>query len=380
MQCLDKKNLANFLSNMDKDNATDILKEFEQENREEILREMELKDANILLDLVQFDHETAGGMMTPKFNKILPDQSAASILMAVKKEKNHEHYPYFYVLNNHNKLLGYFKLRDLLHVSPETKAITFIRSNTPKVQLDDQCDKVTSLMTHEHLSVIPVVDKNNVMLGIITFDDVFRVMQDIANEEIFTMVGTTKFDPFSQKLLKKILTRLPWLLTTFAGGILGAIILRKFRFTLAEYSAVIFFIPFVLGLAGNIGIQGSTLIVRGLATGDIKKTNLKRIIAKEITVGCLNGVIFGIISGLFVFILSKIFLDSPHHLLGIIICTGVILSVCGTALIGTFSPIFFMKFNIDPAISAGPFITVTNDVIGLSIYLSIATLILTYFS
>ncbi len=327
---------------------------------------------NILFDLIQFDEETASGMMVKECNKVLPSQKARSILISVRNENNHEFYPYFYVVNGNNKLLGFFKLRDLLNVSPDTLAINLVRKSTPKVSVDDPCDEVASLMTREHLSSIPVVDKNNVIQGIITFDSVFKVIEDVASEEIFSMVGTTKQDLSSKDFSKKVRSRIPWLFTTFAGGIVSAIILRHFKFTLSEYSIIIFFVPFVLGLAGNIGIQGATVIVRGLATGDIKPHNLRSTIIKEISVGCFNGVIFGLVSGVFIYILSGLLLNTIP-LLGLIISLGVVLAVTGATLIGSFSPLIFVKFNIDPAISVGPFITVTNDVIGLAIYLSVTT-------
>ena len=339
---------------------------------------IENSKTDILLDLIQFDEETAGGMMMKGFNKVSPEQRASSILISVRKENNHEFYPYFYVVNNSNRLLGFFKLRDLLNVSPDTSAINLVRKSTPKVLVDDPCDEVASLMTKEHLSAVPVVDKNDIMQGVITFDNVIKVIEELANEEIFSMVGTTKMDIFSQNVLKKVRSRIPWLFTTFAGGIISALILKQFKFTLSEYSIVKFFIPFVLGLAGNIGIQGATVIVRGIATGDIKPDNLRSTIIKEIAVGCFNGVIFGLVSGVFIYILSG-FLLNAIPLLGPIICVGIVLAVTGAMLIGSFSPLIFIKFNIDPAISVGPFITVTNDVIGLAIYLSVTTTVLSIY-
>jgi magnesium transporter len=223
-------------------------------------------------------------------------------------------------------------------------------------------------MDNEHLSSIPVVDDNNTIRGIITFDDVIRVMQDLASEDIFTMVGTAKVDPFAKKITSKILVRAPWLLTTFFGGLLSAYILSQFQTTILDFSTVVFFIPFVLGVSGNVGLQGSTVIVRGLATGDIQKDNILTVVRSELIVGIANGVIFGFLCGFIIFLIAESLLQTSP-LLGLAVGLGIIFAVSVAALIGSTGPILFLRANIDPAISAGPFVTVTNDIIGIAIYL-----------
>jgi len=146
-----------------------------------------------------------------------------------------------------------------------------MQTNPPKVFTTDSCGRVATLMDNEHLSTIPVVDDTNTIRGVITFDDVIRVMQDLASEDIFTMVGTAKVDPFAKKITSKIKVRAPWLLTTFIGGLLSAYILNQFQSSITDFSTVLFFIPFVLGISGNVGLQGSTVIIRGLLLEIFKK-------------------------------------------------------------------------------------------------------------
>ena len=244
--------------------------------------------------------------MTPEFNKILWNQPAAEIFARVRQELNSENQPYFYVLDNQNKLLGFFKLRDLLNAPASAIAKEFVRPETPKVYISDPCEKVANLMSQEHLSILPVVDTENVVHGVVTFDDVIRVIEDIASEDIYTMVGTATVDPFAKKTGSKIMARAPWLFTTFIGGIISAWLLGIFDNTLTEYTAIIFFIPFVIGLAGNIGIQGATVIVRGLATGDIQDDNIVHIVKNEILVGTLNGLIFGILCGALISLTAEV--------------------------------------------------------------------------
>ena len=365
---LDHKYLANLLGNMAEDEATDLIQELDPDAQKEILDQMEAKDAVIIKDLITYKEETAGGLMVPRFNTALEDQMASDILMKMKHEKNSDSPPYFYVVGPGNTLRGYFKLRDLLNVSTNTKASEIMRTNIPKVLITDSCDKVANLMDNEHLSAIPVVDTNNIIHGVITFDDVIRVMQDLASEDIFTMVGTAKVDPFAKKITRKIIVRAPWLFTTFIGGLVSAYILNQFQATISDFATVIFFIPFVLGISGNVGLQGSTVIVRGLATGDIQEDNILTVVRSELMVGIANGIIFGFLCGSVVALAAEALLQTSP-LLGMAVGLGIIFAVSIAATIGSTAPILFMKASIDPAISAGPFVTITNDVVGIAIYL-----------
>ena len=368
---LDRDYLAALLDDMPEDEATDIIQELPGDAQDELLSKMEVQDAEIIKDLIRYEEETAGGLMTPHFNKIPFDSRAGDIFTKIRRESNKEIPPYFYVVNQSNQLLGFFKLRDLMNIQTSALAKEFIRPETPKVYLNDPCEKVAHLMGQEHLSSLPVVDDDNVIQGIITFDDVIRVMQDSASEDIYTMVGTAKVDPFAKKISNKIIARAPWLLTTFIGGLVSAWLLGAYQTTLADYAAVIFFIPFVMGLAGNVGIQGATVIVRGLATGDIQKDNLATVVKSEISVGILNGVIFGLLCGGLVYLTSESFMHT-NPVLGWVVGTGIILAVSLASLLGSLTPTLFINLNIDPAISTGPIITVINDILGLAIYLATA--------
>jgi len=339
---------------------------------------MEKKDAEIIKDLIQYGEETAGGLMTPEFNKVYWNQPAAEIFTKIRQESNSDTQSYFYVVNHQDKLLGFFKLRDLFNVPAALLAEEFIRSNTPKIGINDPCEKVANLMSQEHLSILPVVNENNVIQGVITFDDVIRVMEDIASEDIYTMVGTAKVDPFAKKTSSKILARAPWLFTTFVGGVISACILGLFDSTLSEYVAIILFIPFVIGLAGNVGIQGATIIVRGLATGDIQEDNISHIVKNEILVGTLNGIIFGFLCGTILSVTAELFLNTDP-LIGLVVGTGILLAVSVASLVGSLTPIIFINLDIDPAISTGPVVTVTNDILGLAIYLITAKYIIAFF-
>ncbi len=369
--------MAPFLEGMPQDEAADILQEHEPEVQEKILEQMEPDEAQSLKNLIQYNEETAGGLMSPEFNKVDPDEVAGDILMKFVRDNKADQGLNFYVVNNENELLGYFKLRDLLNVQPNAKASNFIREATPSVFLEDSCEKIANIMDHEHLSILPVIDSDNLIHGIVTFDDVFRGLKHTTDDDIYTMAGTAKVNPFAKRTITKIAARAPWLLTTFIGGMVSALILKQFELTLAEFSVVLLFIPFVLGLAGNVGIQGATIIVRGMATGDVQKDNLKTIVFSEIKVGVLNGLLFGTGCGIILTVFSNL-LPNGNSLLGLSLGLGIFLAVSMASIIGSTLPLFFVKMKIDPAISTGPMVTVINDIIGLFTYLSTTTVIFSY--
>jgi magnesium transporter len=364
--------MAPFLEGMPKDEAADILQEHEPEVQEKILEQMVPDEARTLKSLIHYEEQTAGGMMTPHYYRVAPDELASEILTKMIRNPSKDSVTDFFVVGTNNELLGFFTLRDLLNVLPNAKALEIIREVTPKVLLEESCEKIANLMDHEHLSTVPVVDEQNIIHGIVTFDDVFRGLKQTADEEIYTMVGATETDPFAKKTSRKIAARAPWLFTTFIGGMISAFVLKSFQVTISEFTTVIFFIPFVLGLAGNVGIQGATVIVRGLATGDIQSDNLSRVLRSEVKVGLFNGIIFGTICGATIVLFAETLLNTSPAL-GVTVGLGIILAVAMATLIGSFTPLLFLKLKIDPAISTGPVVTVINDIFGLIIYLFTAT-------
>ena len=183
-ETLDRDYLAALLDDMPEDEATDIIQELPGDAQDELLSKMKVQDAEIIKDLIRYGEETAGGLMTPHFNKVPFDNRAADIFTNIRRESNKDIPPYFYVVNESGQLIGFFKLRDLMDIQTSALAKAFIRPTTPKVHLNDPCEKVAHIMGQEHLSSLPVVDNDNVIQGIITFDDVIRIMQDSASEDI----------------------------------------------------------------------------------------------------------------------------------------------------------------------------------------------------
>ena len=218
--------------------------------------------------------------------------------------------------------------------------------------------------------VLPVVDESNILKGMVTVDDAMDALEEEASEDIYRMAGTIARYPTKETVLHRVLKRMPFLLITLVGGFVSAFVLTFFRHTTQEVIILVSFIPIMAGMAGNVGVQSATIIVRGLAIGDINPGRVGRIIFNEIKVGLIVGIICGGTVGLAGALLLG------NSTLGLVVGVSMISGITVAAALGVAIPLLCENFKIDPAIASGPFITTLNDITGLTIYLSVATMLL----
>jgi magnesium transporter len=231
-------------------------------------------------------------------------------------------------------------------------------------------EEVAALVEKYDLAAVPVVDRSGRLVGRITVDDVVDVIVDEASEDISKMAGTTDEEIRHDSALRIASIRLPWILISLMGGILSGTIISHFRGTLGSLLALAFFIPVITAMGGNIGIQSSAIVVRGLATGEIGLFHIARRLLREMRIGLLMGLMCGSIVGLVAFIWQG------NAILGVIVGLAMISAITVAATMGAMVPIAFKKLNIDPAIATGPFVTMSNDIVGLFIYFALAFLLL----
>jgi magnesium transporter len=229
---------------------------------------------------------------------------------------------------------------------------------------------VAALVEKYDLASVPVVDRLGRLVGRITVDDIVDVIVDEASEDISKMAGTTDQEIRQDSALRIASLRLPWIIISLVGGILSGTIISHYRGTLGSLLALVFFIPVITAMGGNIGIQSSTIVVRGLATGEIGLFHIARRILRELRIGLLMGLICGGIVGL----VASVWQGNP--LLGVIVGSAMLSAITVAATMGALVPILFKKINIDPAIATGPFVTMTNDIVGLFIYFGLAVTLL----
>lgn len=373
LQLLSPKEIAEgFITEMDTDDAVDVIGELSEVKQDEVIAQLEDKEhAQDIVDLLRYDDDTAGGLMRKEFVSVNENWNALRALrqMLRQAEEMKEVYS-IYVVDDDNVLLGILSLKKLLTISSTTPLGEVYDEKVRYVKVTEKDVDVANQIQKYDLMEIPVVDELKRLQGVITVDDVIDVLREEADENYQLAAGITRNVDASDTILTLTKARLPWLLIGMFGGLGAASIIHGFEETLATYTALILFIPLIQSTAGNVGIQSSAIVVQGLANGSIKGKILNRLI-KEFFLGLLNGV--GI--ALIVLIISHFFFHTSY-LISLTIVTALITVIVNAAVIGTFVPIFLSNRGIDPAVSTGPFITTSNDILGIFIYFMIAKLIL----
>lgn len=241
-----------------------------------------------------------------------------------------------------------------------------------KVNPETTRDEVVDLVERYKIPALPVVDEDNFLIGVITYEDVVEAIEDIADETIARIAGTAEDVSANEPVFKRFISRAPWLLVTVCGGLVSAACMSYFQEIQGSlWALVVFFVPLITGMSGNVGIQCSTVLVRSMAIGVLSSGNKGQAVSKEIMIGLLSGLIFGFLCGLAVYLLNILGFQEfgVHPLeLGAIVSTGVLGACLTSTLLGVFSPLFFARMGVDPAVASGPIVTAFNDVLSMTMY------------
>jgi magnesium transporter len=276
-------------------------------------------------------------------------------------------------LDDRNHLIGVVSLRQLLLVPTNKRLRDIMSTEVFSVQTHEDQEEVARVVEKYNILAVPVVDEENKLVGIITVDDVIDILRDEATEDFLKMAGTREEEfAYVDDVLKVSRLRFPWLITNLLGGLITGYLLWLFEFTIRDVLALITFIPVITAMGGNAGLQSSTIMIRGFATGRIEYARLTSIIFKELRVGIIMGLICGSVVG----IVGTLWHGNP--IIGIVVCVAMIISMTVACTMGALVPSFFRKIHIDPAIASGPFVTTANDITGILIYMGIATILLQY--
>lgn len=354
------------------DDVADILGTLPEEKAQEILRLMKSEESEEVEGLLRYPEETAGGIMSTDFVSLPEETTVKDAIAHLQETSAKQMVFYLYVTDADGRLVGVVSLRQLLVVSAATPLKRIMTSDVISVVADMDQEEVAKLVARYNILAIPVVDKETRLVGIITVDDVVDVIREEATEDILKMAGATEADLLQMSSVRAARLRLPWLLTSLVGGMITGVFLWFFRPAIQQVIALASFIPVITAMGGNIGLQTSTLVVRGLATGRIESADLRAVFVKELTVGVLMGTICGAIVG----VAAQVW-HGPA-MLGVVVGVSMFIAITVASIMGTLMPIFLRKLGIDPAISSGPFVTAANDITGLVIYLGLATALLQY--
>jgi magnesium transporter len=365
--------MVQILKRLPSDDVADILGSMSEEQSKEVLTLMGGQESQEAEALLKYPAETAGGIMTTKFFALREDTTVQEAIKRLQQAEDVEMVFYVYVVDKDRKLVGVASLRKLLLVPPPTTLREIMESHVIQVGTGIDQEEVARLVARYDLLALPVVDPEDRLVGIITVDDVIDVIREEATEDILKMAGTKDDEyVFSGSTARIAGFRLPWLLTAVIGSLISGAILWHFRGTLQQVIVLTTFIPLIMAIGGNVGLQSSTIVIRGLATGRIEITNVWRVFRKEAKVALFIGILCGALIGG----LSPLWHGNPA--IGMVVGISIFSAVVMAAMVGTLVPLFFKWIKVDPAVAAGPFVTTTSDITGNAIYLGLATWMIGY--
>ena len=359
------------IDNLESDDAADVIGKLPQNKKEEVLALIEdIERASDINDLLTYPEDTAGGLMAKELIKVNENWTTIQCLKEMRKQAEDLKEVYtIYVVDDNDKLLGILSLRKLLLIERATAIKDIIFTEIISVKATEDDEHVANIMNKYDLIALPVVDDLNRLIGRITIDDVMDVAKDEAEKDYQMASGISEDVESSDTAWELTRARLPWLLIGMIGGLLGAKVIGIFDLS-GDNFELAFFIPLIAAMGGNVGVQSAAIVVQGLANDSLKMENIFQKLVKELGVGLLNGIICSII------ILGAAFSLGYSLALSLTVSISLFAVIVFAAVFGTFIPLTLEKYNIDPALATGPFITTVNDVLGLFIYFMIGQAIL----
>ncbi len=321
-------------------------------------------------DLLEYAEQTAGRIMNPKVFALAEDMTASEAITALQGSRDVEVVFYLYVIDARRHLVGVVSLRRLLLVSPDTPLKRIMTTDLISVRADMDQEEVARLVASYNLLAIPVVDEENKLVGVITVDDVIDVIKDEATEDIYRLAGVSSDERVFTPMRESLRKRFPWLLVNLATAFIAAAVVGLFQNTISAWVALAVFMPIVPGMGGNAATQTLTVIVRGLALGELTWSNARKALLKETAVGIGNGLANGAVAGL----VAWLVVGQPA--LGVLLLVAMIVNLFVAGVAGTLIPLGLKALKIDPALASTVFITTFTDVCGFAAFLGLATMVL----
>lgn len=351
------------------EDLTDLLGALDETQRDRLLAILPKDDQEDVENLLRHAPDTAGGIMTTDVFSLPLDTPVEDAIQAIRSREEQDTVFYLYVTGFGGRLEGVISLRQLLLAPPNARLEELMNTQTIKVTTDTKQEAVARLVDKHNLLALPVVDGDGVLVGAVTVDNVLDVIQSETTKEMLRMAGTSESEILTHSPFRIARIRLPWLLAAFGGGLAATGVIEHFEGILAKVLALSAFLPVIMGMAGNVGVQSATVAVRGLATGAIDLHHTGRFLFKELRVGAILGALYGSSLALFGYFV--------HHSLqlGQVVGLTIFGNMTGAAVLAVLLPMMFHRLKIDPAIATGPFVTTAIDVLGVLNYFAIATVI-----
>ena len=362
--------IARLLHDLPSDDAASIIDNLPEPLSASVLELIEKRPGDEVGELLEYDEQTAGRIMNPKVFALSEDMTAGESITMLQGSRDVEMVFYLYVVDARRHLVGVVSLRRLLLVPPATPLKRIMTTDLISVRTDTDQEEVARLVASYNLLAIPVVDEENKLVGVITVDDVIDVIKDEATEDIYRLAGVSAdervFTPATESLRK----RLPWLLVNLVTAFIAAGVVGLFQNTISTWVALAIFMPVVPGMGGNAATQTLTVVVRGLALGELTWANSRKALIKEVLVGIGNGIATGAVAAL----VAWLVMGQPS--LGVLLLLAMIINLFVAGAAGTLIPLGLKALKIDPALASTVFITTFTDVCGFAAFLGLATIYL----
>lgn len=366
--------IKDLLEHMPPDEALWLLDDMSDRRMKRVLDILEPKKAASIRELYKHDRHSAGRLMTNEFFAFNMNQTIGEVSTAIRDNPGIDLTRRIFVLNDEKELIGFVPARNLI-VNPDRLPLRQVmRPVLHQTTVDASRDEVVDIVERYKIPALPVVDENDHLLGVITYESVVEALEDIADETIANIAGTAEDVSEHEAIFKRFLWRAPWLIVTLCAGLVTAGALSHFK-ERDWFTFVSLFVPLIAGMSGNVGIQCSTILVRGMSTGELSLGSRRDAVLGELSIGLLIGVVFGLVTGFVVFLLNHFGVysfGSQPIAYGLIVSCGLLGACLMATLLGTLSPFFFARFRIDPAVASGPIVTAFNDVLSTLMYILIA--------
>ncbi len=372
--------IVNIIQDLDIDDAVDILQELEEDDRTAYLKMMDVEHREKVQELLQYKEDSAGSIMTTEYIEInVKDTVEKAMKKLIDQAIDAETIYTIYVTDNKNTLVGTLSLREMILARKGQMISDIMNSRVITATTGMDQEDVADIFKDYDFTSLPVVDKLDRMLGIITFDDIIDVIEEEASEDYskFAGISDVDIDADTETIWMSVKKRLPWLLVLSVLGFATSTIIAQFEGTIAVVPTLSLFMPMILGMAGNTGTQALAVTVRGLNNDEFdEKSAIRKHLLREVGTGLLNGLIIGAI--LFVVTLGFLMLLGTDQALRItqVVSLSMLVSLTVSTLAGALIPIIINSFKIDPAVASGPFVTMVVDILALSVYFTLATILI----
>lgn len=357
---------------MDTDDAVDLMRDLDEDKQEEVLSHIEdIEQAGDIVDLLKYDEDTAGGLMGTEMVTVNENWSMPECLkeMRMQAEQLDEIY-YVYVIDDDERLQGVFPLKKMI-TSPSVSKVKHVMKKDPiSVHVDTPIDEVVQIIEKYDLVAVPVIDSIGRLVGQITVDDVMDEVREQSERDYQLASGLSQDVETDDNLVRQTSARLPWLLIGMLGGIGNSMILGNFDATFAAHPEMALYIPLIGGTGGNVGTQSSAIIVQGLANSSLDAKDTLKQVGKEAVVASINATIISLLVYIYNFIRFGSAATVTYS-----VSISLFAVVMFASIFGTLVPMTLEKLKVDPAIATGPFISITNDIIGMMLYMGITVLL-----